>query len=371
LTCNIRLKEKCLLIIACAAIVTALSLPAALCYPPAGFDYLPSTTANIQVLILQGPMNITDTIVAYGPTNVSRSDPYDPGDGHIKIDTEIVSMNLVGSGAIIGPATIIQSPFQASKGEIRQQVAGVDFPADSFFDVYVEIHTAFPFPFAVLHNDAAVQMNSTISGIPPWGAAYESPTYPPFSIPLIDQNGNIAGFILHCIHTVSGPLCAMKTLTNGYFYIPSKTVSVPITLRIEMLFSQPRLVGDQTGNTTIPYPSIPNWPDQIVNIRDIAFIAKAFGSPEGGLWWNYMADVVPDKIINIKDIAAAAKNFGYVGTGQYAWWSTAITGVTVVFQPSGLAGTPDSLGYVAIPPGDTSFTVYQNGNPIGALVTFW
>lgn len=167
------------------------------------------------------------------------------------------------------------------------------------------------------------------------------------------------------------PSAAMKTLTDGYFYIPGATPTLLTLIKIEMLFSNVRLVGDQTGNTTIPYTTINCWPNQKENILDIFGIARAFGSVEGSANWDYMKDVIPDRKINIIDVGRAAKNFGYIGTDEYAWWTTATPNVTVVFQPGNIPGTPDSLGFVTIPPSVTNFTVYQNGHPTGALVTFW
>ena len=150
-----------------------------------------------------------------------------------------------------------------------------------------------------------------------------------------------------------------------------------------MNFSQPLLVGDQTGNSTIPYSvtqqntAFRNWPDQKVNIQDIAVIAKAFGSTPGSPGWNYMADVNAQGKINIVSVSLAAKNFGYQGTIAYDWWlPTFSTDITVVFQPGNINVYPNIGGYVSIPLGSTNFTVYQGIppgplTPMGALITFW
>ena len=175
--------------------LTIASIPEALCYPPAGSDYMEHTTATIE---LEVTGMFTETITAKGPTTVSRSNPYDPGDGHIKIDTEIISMNLVGSSSYIGPITIIESPSKASTGAIQQQTAGIDFPADSFFDVFIEIHTALPSPNNILHNDDPKFMSTIIYQIPPYGSTYEGPQ----TIPLKNEQEIIIGFILSTRHKV-------------------------------------------------------------------------------------------------------------------------------------------------------------------------
>lgn len=189
--------EKSVLALVTIVLILAMaSVPNALCYPPAGTDYINPTTATIELEIIG---MFTETITVTGPTTVSRGMPYDPGDGHIKIDTEIISMNLVGTSVHIGPITIIESPSKASTGAIRQQIAGTDFPADSFFDVFVEIQTTLSPPVHTLHNDDPAIMNTAIDHIPPWGAIYTSQSGP---IPLKDELDNIIGFIRHVSHEI-------------------------------------------------------------------------------------------------------------------------------------------------------------------------
>lgn len=172
------------------------------------------------------------------------------------------------------------------------------------------------------------------------------------------------------------PLYAMKTLYttgnmppgNGYFYVPNIPPPPPAYLKIEMLFNNTKLTGDQTGGVSggSPYTTITHWPDRRVNMFDLGFIAGAFGSVPGSPRWNYLADVVPDKKINMLDIAVAAGHFG--GTGTYMSWPQ--PGVTVSFD-GGPPQTPDSSGFVPIPQLAKGFTVYQNGVPTGTMVTFW
>jgi hypothetical protein len=158
------MRKTYLLLLGCVFMLAIVSVPNVLGYPPAGSDYMEHTTATIELEIIG---MFIEPITAKGPTTVSRSNPYDPGDGRIKIDTEIISMNLVGTSNYIGPITIIESPSKKSTGAIQQKTAGIDFPADSFFDVYVEIQTRLPFPNGIIHNDDPKHMSTTISKIPP------------------------------------------------------------------------------------------------------------------------------------------------------------------------------------------------------------
>ncbi len=62
------------------------------------------------------------------------------------------------------------------------------------------------------------------------------------------------------------------------------------------------IIGDVTG---------PNgWPDGQVNMRDIALIARCFGSTSGSSNWNPNADLNNDGIVSMKDIALVARRFG-------------------------------------------------------------
>jgi hypothetical protein len=159
----------------------------------------------------------------------------------------------------------------------------------------------------------------------------------------------------------SKPACAMKTRTDGYFYVPKAASRL---LKVEMLFDNQNITGDQTGGTP-PYSSIQNYPDGRVDIKDVGFISQKFGLIEGQSDWNYMADVVPDRKINIGDVGFVGKNFGKTGT-----YITDLSGVTVTFN-TGEEISPDATGFITIPQGATSFTVKRNSTPIGAMIIFW
>jgi hypothetical protein len=57
-------------------------------------------------------------------------------------------------------------------------------------------------------------------------------------------------------------------------------------------------------------PGTPSWPDGAVNMRDMALVARAFGSTAGSGNWNPNLDFNNDGTINMKDIALIARHFG-------------------------------------------------------------
>ena len=232
--CNTRVaKRTCLFVMTCTFVLAIASVPNALCYPPAGSDYMEATTATIELQIY-GPSGFYEMITATGPTTVSRSDPYDPGDGRIMIDTEIVLMNLVGNSSYVGPITVTESSSKASTGAIKQQAAGVDFPADSFFDVFIEIKSGLPFPLGTLHNDDPKNMTAVIYRIPPLGSTYERPEI----IYLKDELENIVGAMLATRHEVEGSVGGIAIpvdklgLLAPYVGLASTTLAVTVAAAV-------------------------------------------------------------------------------------------------------------------------------------------
>jgi hypothetical protein len=177
-------------------------------------------------------------------------------------------------------------------------------------------------------------------------------------------NGNPTTVTMTANHTLEAhfyePVCAMKTGTNGYFYMPSVA---PHLLRVQNLSVYQGLVGDQAGGTG-PYGTISNYPDGTVDMNDISFIIDKFMSSENQSGWDYMADVAPDRTVDMTDISLVIDNFGNSGPYQ-----ASLAGVTVLFSTD--QTIPDSNGFVAIPQGAINCTVERNGTAIGAMIIFW
>jgi hypothetical protein len=155
----------------------------------------------------------------------------------------------------------------------------------------------------------------------------------------------------------------MKTTTDGYFYVPNATYVNATSLRVEMLFTQSNITGDQTGAAS-PYPAIANYPDGKVSEADVTMVDDAFGSVEGGSNWNYMADILCLRAITMADLVTVLKNFG--STGSY---SNNLGGIQVLFS-TGQNESLDAAGFAAIPSGAMNFTVTQNGIAVGAMIVF-
>lgn len=161
----------------------------------------------------------------------------------------------------------------------------------------------------------------------------------------------------------------MKTEINGQFYVPNATIVTTNSIKIEMLFDDSNLVGDQTGGPGVsPYGNATEYPDNKTDGKDLAFLGANFGTWEGETspkWWDYMVDINHDHKCDGKDIATAAKNFGKSGSYIYD-----LSGVNVTFS-TGDVEQPDGNGFVSIPTGATSFDITLDGAAIGVMVTVW
>ena len=161
-------------------------------YPGMGDDTFASG-AHL-TLELQGmpPMHLTSN----GPTTVHRSEPCTgtcTPDGRSFFDTEMLSMQLQGMSPV-GPFMVRESPTRASTGRTTQQSPGVDFPADSFFDVFFEIDTA----IGPLHNDQPLHMSSVITSLPAYGSLFQSDSLA--AIPVLDSSNQPVGLVRSVTH---------------------------------------------------------------------------------------------------------------------------------------------------------------------------
>jgi len=97
-------------------------------------------------------------------------------DGSVEVaDAEIIGLNLTGTSTT-GAITITESPALASTGEVRSLQAGPQFPASSFFDVFIDVsipESGYRSPASV-HNTSPVHLTAAadISAWPPEGRSW-------------------------------------------------------------------------------------------------------------------------------------------------------------------------------------------------------
>lgn len=161
-------------------------------YPPGGVDEFPSGA----LLTLELPDGNTAHVTLNGPTTVQRSDPHDlDGDGRFEIETELLTMNLTGMMPS-GPLMLRESPTRPSLGRIVQRAPGIDFAADSFFDVFFDI--SLDRGQTWLPGQEPVRMAAAIDAIPPILATYRPPQ--PIAVPVFGSNGQVIAVLRNALH---------------------------------------------------------------------------------------------------------------------------------------------------------------------------
>ena len=152
------------------------------------------------------------TCTMTGPTQIAKSAVGDSdADGLNDVLTELTFMKLTG---ICEPGNIpvimtAGPPLQPSFGLVEEKVDPVaapgsdgllTFPADSFFDVFIEIDTGEP--LGVLHNNVAARMQCQIQppGFPPIECDYELKVPP--NIDMFNVDEKKIGELTEATHTL-------------------------------------------------------------------------------------------------------------------------------------------------------------------------
>ncbi|MEE8576812.1 MAG: hypothetical protein V3T31_06120, partial [candidate division Zixibacteria bacterium] len=118
-------------------LVSGVAVQSVYAYPPGGYDVV-ATTATIDIYDPADSSVLMEVVSVAGDAVIWRSDPYDPGDGRMKVDTRLDTLLLSGFSAFFGDSLFVtvNRTGPTSDGSIQQITPGVDFPAESYFDVY-------------------------------------------------------------------------------------------------------------------------------------------------------------------------------------------------------------------------------------------
>lgn len=172
--------------------------------PPAGTDTFDSI-AEVVIEPLK-PSGIADpdadlhTADLVGPTIVQRGNPQNLPGGRYQIPTELLSLDLQGFNSNIGDVFIHLNPKLPSRGHIAGR-RRMPFPAESFFDVFVEIDLPRLPQLGPLHNEQPVRLEAVINAIPPIEKAYVPPANAQ-PVPLLNQKGQPVGLLLRHVQHV-------------------------------------------------------------------------------------------------------------------------------------------------------------------------
>jgi hypothetical protein len=164
---------------------------------------MPSTVATIRVTTFQFG---ADTVNLNGPTTGMRGATlFNPHRAITTIETEMLSMQLNGNSGILGPVIVRAGRdlgLEPSHGLMEPLSTDADFPADSFFDVFVTVDL--PNFGLQLHNREPFRVQTPITYYPPFGHMFQG------NVPVVlyDAGGNPRGTIDNVFHR---PLCQTNT----------------------------------------------------------------------------------------------------------------------------------------------------------------
>ncbi|MDO8631250.1 MAG: hypothetical protein Q7R41_12230, partial [Phycisphaerales bacterium] len=177
--------------------------------PTAGTDTLKPTTGYVTIMDPSGGIE-TYTIRESPPnlTRVRREEAVDVG-GWRTVQTEIVEMELIAGGGGGGGAAVMirESPTRASSGGVVGAVsATTDYPAESFFDLFVEVDLPDLGVYG-LYNDAAIELKAHgITAMPPLGSSFMTPaTWQPVELLYAGGTTGSGYFIVEVIHDLPPP----------------------------------------------------------------------------------------------------------------------------------------------------------------------
>jgi len=149
-----------------------------------------------------------EVIFVNGPATIQRGSPQTiPSTGIRYIDTQIVSMQLQGNGNLIHSLGVAIASTPTSTGQIIALDPGSDFPAESFFDVYMELTVTTAQGDLILHTEEPWHIQAEILCIPPVGTPHK---HDRDTITLFTPIGEPVGFITNGSFKLEGPIFSVR-----------------------------------------------------------------------------------------------------------------------------------------------------------------
>lgn len=133
-----------------------------------------------------------DTVFVSGSTDLHWSERYFNGVTDV-IDMQMTGIALHGQSDPLGCVSIVPHASQVSWGQAMFPTEGGGWPAESFFDVFLQVLMPAHPPYAVLHTMTPIHIVSQIDQMPPFFCRYEM--MPPAPAMLFNEGGLIVGEI--------------------------------------------------------------------------------------------------------------------------------------------------------------------------------
>jgi len=133
------------------------------------------------------------------------------------------------------------------------------------------------------------------------------------NLELTFANVTTAGIII----AIETPTVNAPTPNNmvGQFYSINVTAGFSGSVTVGLAFDGSNMTQQQkSGLQLVQYTSIPGDvqpPWGIVDMRDVAYVARHFGTNSTSPNWDPAVDVNGDGVVNMKDVAIVARHFGF------------------------------------------------------------
>lgn len=220
-------------------------------FPQPGCDEFNS---GARVIVRINGTDVEFPVTLNGPTQIERINKPHKVNGFDRVDTEMVFMELVGASPV-GDIVVRESDSRESLGAItEQQNTGpnkMNFPANSFFDVFFEVDIAINGQVVTLHNADAFRVACKIEEIPPILCFYQPPVTDP--IDLLNADGVKVAKIVHALHIPLPPKEVLVVFTNN-----PKGTATPTPTRTPTPTNTPTPGGNTVTPTARPTNPPPN-----------------------------------------------------------------------------------------------------------------
>ena len=151
------------------AIFIALSVYA---FPPAGEEIVPAEL-RIRLYDKNAPATLVEEMSLFGLVRHLHGSPYNPGDGRIEKLARLDTANLAGVSVYFDTeaSLYIAHASGSNGGRYKQLSAGIDWPAESFFDITYQIDLS-TLPPKTIGPKLPVRLSDSVWRIPPEGRRY-------------------------------------------------------------------------------------------------------------------------------------------------------------------------------------------------------
>ena len=241
----------------------------------------------------------------------------------------LLGSTLVGAvPGVSGSGVLANVTFQA----IGSGNAILHFDNDPIWNFLLDATPPPRNPIPYTTADGAVQVSApadavAVTAVTPYQTVIGQGFTSNITITIANQGGNIETFnvttyanatVIATIASITLPIG--NSLTQNIVWNTTGFAKGNYTITVEVSLA-PGETNTANNSYTPPWviiaiqcdiTGITGWPDGRVDMKDLAIVARCFGSTPGASNWNPNADFNCDGTVNMRDIALVARRFGNI-----------------------------------------------------------